>query len=343
MDVPGRSPSASGRPVTLREVAAAAAVSVSTAARVLRGESYPVDPALRERVQEVARILRYVPNVMARNLRRGVPTTVGLVVGNMLEPYYAVIAQTVTEAAESSQSALAIVCNMQRDPMLELKYCRRLWEHRVAGLVLAGGLFDQWTHRLELIDLIAQMSDSRVIVTTLSPRGLGGPVFSADNYKVGVVMATHLLGLGHRNVGILLGPAQSEVAQQRLAGAVDRLAAEGVGHRVLHLAHPAAAAEDTARRLAGPHPELSGFIVGSDSLALSMLDALRALGRAEPPAASIVGVGNTRGLMHAPAALASVEVGLAACARAAMENILARVGNRQVPEFTEPKPYVVVR
>ena len=45
---------------------------------------------------------------------------------------------------------LAMVCNMQRDPLLELKYCRQLWEHRVAGLILAGGGFDQVTHRDQL-------------------------------------------------------------------------------------------------------------------------------------------------------------------------------------------------
>jgi len=343
MDAPRRAATSPARSVTLREVAAASSVSVSTAARVLRGDAYPVDPTVRERVEAVARTLRYVPNVMARNLRRGIPTTVGLVVGNMLEPYYAEIAQTVTEAAESAESALAIVCNMQRDPLLELKYCRRLWEHRVAGLILAGGLFDQWTHRLKLADLIGQMADSGVGVTTLSPRGLGVPVFSADNYKVGAAMAEHLLGLGHHDVGILLGPAQSAVAQQRLAGAAGSLVAAGARHRVLHLTHQAYAVEDAATRLAGPHPELSGFIVGSDSLALSMLNALRALGRPEPPPASIIGVGNTRGLMHAPAALASVDVGLAACSRAAMENILARIEGRPMPVVIEPEPFVVLR
>ncbi len=118
---------------TLVEVAKAAGVSVSTAGRVLRDADYHVDPALGERVREAAARLGYVANVLARSLRGGTPGLVGLIVGDMLDPYYAEIAEAVTQHAESTHGLLALVCNMQRDPLLEIKYCRQLWEHRVAA------------------------------------------------------------------------------------------------------------------------------------------------------------------------------------------------------------------
>ena len=80
---------------TLADVARLAGVSVSTAGRVLRQQDWPVDQAMKERVLAAAAELSYVPNLMARTLRAGGPAMVGLVVGNMLDPYYGEIAEVV--------------------------------------------------------------------------------------------------------------------------------------------------------------------------------------------------------------------------------------------------------
>src|ERR1700735_1581040 len=150
---------------TLVDVAREAGVSVSTAGRVLRDGDWPVDAELKERVLAAADRLSYVPNLLARTLRAGRPALVGLVAGNMLDPYYGEIAEAVTRHAEAPHLMLAMVCNMQRAPLLELKYFRPSWEHRVAGLILAGGGFDQLTHRAELAAIIEQMKKSGVVVT----------------------------------------------------------------------------------------------------------------------------------------------------------------------------------
>ena len=154
---------------TLADVARTAGVSVSTAGRVLRDQGWPVEEGLKQRVLAAAAQLAYVPNVMARTLRGGAPAAVGLIVGNMLDPYYGEIAEIVTKHAEQmAGKMLVMVCNMQRDPALEIDYCRRLWEHRVAGLILAGGGFDQTTRHDELAELLARMERSGVTITTLN-------------------------------------------------------------------------------------------------------------------------------------------------------------------------------
>ena len=148
------------RAPTLNDVARAAGVSLSTAARVLRDPATKVAPDLVERVQLAARELDYVPNVLARSLRGGTQTMVGLIVGDMLDPYYGVIAETVTEAAETAHQMVAIVSNMQRSAELELKHCEQLWQRRVSGLILAGGGFDQHTHFEQLRALILRVQAS---------------------------------------------------------------------------------------------------------------------------------------------------------------------------------------
>jgi LacI family transcriptional regulator len=89
-DVANESPR---RAPTLADVARVAEVSLSTAARVLRDPATKVAPDLVERVRLAARELDYVPNVLARSLRGGTPTMVGLIVGDMLDPYYGAIAR----------------------------------------------------------------------------------------------------------------------------------------------------------------------------------------------------------------------------------------------------------
>src|SRR5262245_38791031 len=166
---------ASDRPTTttIADVAREAGVSVSTAARVLRGSSYPVAEALSVRVHDAALRLGYVPNLIARNLRSGGAGTgaLGLIVGDMREPYYGEIAAVVTAEAFAA-SSLAVVANMHRDPVLEIGQCRRLWEHRINGLILAGGGFDQMTYAAELKELLGNLQRSGVVIVSLSERNL---------------------------------------------------------------------------------------------------------------------------------------------------------------------------
>lgn len=309
------------RAPTLKDVAAQAGVSLATAGRVLRNETYPVDKVLAERVRQVATSLGYVPNVLARSLRGGSPSMVGLIVGDMVEPYYAEIAEAVTQHAESAHQALALVCNMQRDPLLELKYCQQLWEHRVAGLILSGGGFDQEEHKEALRTLLSRMVQSGVIVTALSPRDLGVPEFAVDNKEVGQMMARELTKHGHRKIGIITGPPQSPVTRMRVAGAIEVINDVGGEYEVIHSTLNPGAGAAAVERLVTLRPDITGFIVGSGSIALGVLQKLRALGREIPRDASVVSVGNTRLAEWSDPPLVTIDIRLADCGRQALDYI----------------------
>lgn len=306
---------------TLVEVAKAAGVSVSTAGRVLRDADYHVDPALGERVREAAARLGYVANVLARSLRGGTPGLVGLIVGDMLDPYYAEIAEAVTQHAESTHGLLALVCNMQRDPLLEIKYCRQLWEHRVAGLVLAGGGFDQWTHLGQLSALITQMQRAGVRIATLSPRNLNAPTFSTNNESVGRLLANSVVAKGHQAVGVLIGPPQSEVTQQRLRGITTVLTQAQVRLTVSHGEYLPASGEQGTANLLNADREITALLVGSDAMAQGALKQLGNMGRRVPEDISVVSIGNTGHLSPSGLKLTTVDVGLAQCGKSALDYI----------------------
>jgi LacI family transcriptional regulator len=298
---------------------------LATAGRVLRNESYPVDKVLAERVRQVASTLGYVPNIHARSLRGGAPSMVGLIIGDMVEPYYAEIAEAITQHAEAGHRTLALVCNMQRDPLLELRYCQQLWEHRVAGLVLAGGGFDQEEHKEALRTLLSRMEQSGVIITALSPRDLSIPEFAVDNEEVGRMMAKELTKHGHRKIGIITGPPQSPVTKLRVAGAIEMIEKVGGKYEIIHSTLNPGAGAAAVERLVAIRPELTGFLVGSGSIALGVLQKLRELGREIPRDASVVSVGNTRLAEWSYPPLVTIDVRLADCGRQALDYIFNKI------------------
>jgi len=300
------------------DVAAEAGVSVSTAARVIGSYGRLVTPDLSVRVHEAAARLGYVPNTIARRLRDGNVGLVGLVVGSMIEPYYSEISEAITESAEIYHSLSAIVSNMQRNPLLELRYCQQFFELRVRGIILSGGGFDQETHHREFRRLMERIIDAGILVASLSPRDMDLPTFSVDNTEVGRVMAEHLVAYGHRKIAVILGPTESNVTQLRLSGALEVFDG-AIETTVYHTEYTIENGMRVAREIVGRHDGTTGFLVGSDLLAIGTMNGLQEAGLEVPRDASVIGVGNTRlSILSAPH-LTSVDVGLEACAKAALQ------------------------
>jgi len=322
----------------LADVARLAGVSVSTAGRVMRDGGWPVDPLLRDRVRATASQLGYVPNLLARTLRGSGPALVGLVAGNMLDPYYGEIAEAVTRHAESAHPMMAMVCNMQRDPLLELKYCRQLWEHRVAGLILAGGGFDQTTHRDQLAAVVDQMTRSGVVVTLLSPRDLDAPQFCVDNRLVGEMAAAELIKHGHRRVGIAIGRVQNLVRRQRLQAMLAVFEAAGVRCTVLEPASAEAPEAGVSEALAD-NRDITGLVASTHMISMGIINEVRRTGLSVPDDISVVAIGNAKLLEWSTPRLTHIDLNLEACGHAALDFIAARVAGRA----HAPEPVILPR
>jgi LacI family transcriptional regulator len=323
---------------TLVDVARIAGVSVSTAGRVMRDSGWPVDAGLKERVREAAVQVGYVPNILARTLRGSAPALIGLVAGNMLDPYYGEIADAVTRHAEASHKMLAMVCNMQRDPTLELKYCRQLWEHRVAGLILAGGGFDQITHHDELAAILRQMVGSGVVVTTLSPRGVDAPSFCVDNRRVGQMAAAELIEHGHRHVGIIMGQVRNEVRRQRLEAMVETFAASGITPAICDVNGDEGAAVAAFLRT---HPDVTGIVSSTHAISVGIINAVRRSGRIVPDEISVVAIGNAKLAEWSMPRLTHIDLNLEDCGRAALDHIAVAVSGKLQRPWKSPLPRLI--
>jgi LacI family transcriptional regulator len=327
-----------GQQATLTDVAREARVSVSTAARVLRDSTYPVAPELQKRVREAAEKLRYVPNLLAKKLRGGEHPSLGLIVGNMRDPYFGQIAQTVTNAARE-RSLMAMVANMQRDPQQELAMVRELWQHRVNGIILAGGGFDQQTYKGELAALVKQLTRSGVVVVSLGERGVAMPVFSVDNEAVAVLLARHATELGHTEIGISTGPSNSHVTPQRLRGFKRIFSAAGVQATIVHTAFGIAGGVEAQEQLLAANPKITMIIANADTLGVGIVQGLSARGIRVPDDISVMSAGNTIYADICSPRLVTADVCLAQCCEAAVQYIHEAIagGKLMVPRPPVPK------
>jgi LacI family transcriptional regulator len=240
----------------------------------------------------------------------------------------------VTRYAEAAHPMMAMVCNMQRDPLLELKYCRQLWEHRVAGLILAGGGFDQLTHRDDLATILDQMIKSGVVVTLLSPRELDAPQFCVDNRLVGKMAAAELIRHGHRHVGIAIGRVQNLVRRQRLDAMMAAFDAAGVRHIVLEptlAAAPEAAISDSLAK----HRGITGLVASTHMISMGIINEVQRVGLSVPDDISVVAIGNAKLVEWSTPRLTHIDLNLETCGHAALDFIAARVsGHARAAEPT---------
>jgi LacI family transcriptional regulator len=191
---------------TVKDVARGAGVSVGTVSRVL-AKNETVNPAIRQRVEEVIARLGYRPSSLGRNLRLNKSDIIGLIIPDITNPFFAELAKHL-ETLASAAGYSVLLANTHEDPNAECKQVQSLLGRVPAGIVIApvsGSLVGE------------MLSDSLVSVTI--DRALSGhSLVATDNFEGGRLAASHLLELGHRRIGYISGPSSTDVSIQRLNG-----------------------------------------------------------------------------------------------------------------------------
>jgi LacI family transcriptional regulator len=206
--------------VTLSDVAQHAGASLATVSRVLSKSNHPVSEATRARVLRASEELGYQPNIIARAPAKEITNTIGVVVGDITDTYFAEIARGVEDIART-QGYLTIVCNADRNPKAEVAYFQMLMEHHAAGILFAGGAYPSAPAARELKEAVdsAVAASTTTRIMCLAERGIDSvPVAYVDNYAVMYDMATHLTRMGHRQIAYVEGPEGLSTSIQRRAG-----------------------------------------------------------------------------------------------------------------------------
>ena len=304
----------------IADVAKEAGVSVSTAARVLSGRGYAAEET-RRLVLEAAKDLGYVPNQIARSLRTRQTKMVGLLIGDVENSFYSVIAKNVESVAKDAGYHV-VLCNSDDDPEIEREYLKLLEAMRVDALVV--------TPTSKNRRYLARLLDKGLVIVQVDRRvdGLAADAILVDNESGAASAVSHLIEAGHSQIGILTGELAVPTARQRLAGYERALKEHGLPIREelvktgsFHREHAIEDATDLIR--ARPAP--TAIFAANNILAEASLIALGQHGLRVPRDVSIVAFDDVQWMSMVEPSMTAVRQPIADMARSAAELVLRRL------------------
>ncbi|WP_407310415.1 LacI family DNA-binding transcriptional regulator [Pseudomonas sp. nanlin1] len=307
---------------TIKDVAALAGISYTTVSHVLN-KTRPVSEPVRLKVEAAIAQLDYVPSAVARSLKAKSTATIGLLVPNSINPYFAELARGIEDYCER-MGYCVILCNSDDDPDKQRNYLRVLLEKRVDGLVVASVGSDDG-----LVESLATARTPLVIVDR-ALQGVEADLVCIDHEQGGYLATRHLLELGHRDIACINGPSDTRVAQMRLAGYRRALAEFSVAWneaRVLpsdftgpagYLA--AAGLLDSARPTA--------IFAANDMIGMGALRAAAERGIAVPAQLSVIGFDDIQMCRYVYPALTSVGQSILQLGERAAARLLDRIAGR---------------
>jgi LacI family transcriptional regulator len=272
--------------VTIEDLARAVGVSKSSVSRALNGVPGGVTAEVAERVRAAADRLGYVPNVLAASLKSQTTRTVGLVLPDLGNPFFALVAAGI-EAEISSAGYTLLMANTANDHARETLLTRTLLERQVDALLIAST--GPTGKHLQL----ALDRGVHVVLVDSHPRRLTTDCVMADNKRGSAAAIEHLLELGHRDIGVITGvPGDDSSAAERLDGVRKALRQAGLelpANRCASGDYVMERAEEVAYALLAPAARPTALFVTNNLMTTGALRAIRALGLRVPRDLSLIG------------------------------------------------------
>ncbi len=273
--------------VTISEVARLARVSLGTVSNVLNNPAV-VAPATRARVLEVINATGFVRSTAAHQLRVGRSRTVGVVLLDIANPFFAEVVKG-AEQVLADRGYVLMVFSSEDSAEREHRYLRVLEEHRVDGLLITPVGRD-----LERISTLARRGTSTVLLDRDRGQLLDLCSVTVDDVRGGELAAAHLFGLGHERVAFVNGPTSIRQCADRQRGALRAL-------RMARRDRPAGLTElvmagltvdhgeRAAAQLLALEPTPTAVMCANDLLALGVLKGLSDRGVRVPDDVAVVG------------------------------------------------------
>ena len=195
---------------TIKDVAKRAGVSITTVSHVINKTRYVSDELLNS-VNKAMEELDYHPNILARGLRRGETKTIGLVIPDISNQFFAEISRKIEDKGFEHGYSV-IMCNTDDDYLKEKSYIDVLIAKHVDGIIFisAGVVSDTFERTIEL--------KIPIVVADRDIRTNNSDIVLVDNHLGGFEATKYLINLGHKRIGCIAGPSSVTPSAQRLEG-----------------------------------------------------------------------------------------------------------------------------
>jgi len=301
---------------TIKDVALAAGVDVSTVSRAIHGNTR-ISVETRNRVASAVRELDYRPNVVARAMVTRKTYTFAFLVPDLSDPNVAVFASGAEAQAREDGFSMLVAGYRPRDTRYrpDESFFR---EHRVDGILLMSPRH----YPADILDLpVATLEEARV-----------------DNRGGGAMVGELLRGLGHRVVAFIGGQHDSPAARERVLGLQGAFGGEAI---VRYGDWGAESGRVLTAALLAERSDVTAVFAASDSVALGAIHALHAAGVAVPGDVSVVGFDNQQVSRHSWPALTTVSQPLRVAGAAAFSLLRQRIEGHE-PDPVAPLPVYLI-
>jgi DNA-binding LacI/PurR family transcriptional regulator len=197
-------------PAKLADVARHAGLSIATVSRVLSGKAN-VSEASRQRVLAAAAELDYRPSRTARSLRERRGHVIGIIITDVQNPFFATVVRAVEDIVYQHKYAFWL-CNTDEDPDKESAYVDLMLSEHVAGVIVSP--------TSETDNSCRRLAEAEIPVVAIDRRTLQAEVDTVvvDNVRASRELVSHLLEIGHRRIGAVLGTPTATTGHERRAG-----------------------------------------------------------------------------------------------------------------------------
>lgn len=342
---------------TIAEVAAEAGVGKATAARAL-GNYGAVSPDARARVLAAAEKLRYRPNSLARSMTTGVTQTIGVIVADISNPFFAGVIRGIADALDATQYT-AIVLSADEKLAKEKAAVGVLMDKQVDAIILASAalLPDQTEHILE-----AMSRHIPIVLIDRKVRGLDLDAVVINNREAARDAVRRFIDIGHRRIGFVWGPAVRDGARdragvlaaaeirlwsetERLRGYTEALEEAGISFDPVLITscdhNEEATVGAVGAMLALPDPATAVLTTETDAL-VGTLRAIRDAGLKHPDDISIIGFDDSSWASVMDPPLTMIAQPMLELGRAAARHALARITGDDFDVVVETIPAALV-
>jgi LacI family transcriptional regulator len=312
------------RPVTLREVAHSAGVSVATASKALN-ENGRMTEETRKRVRDTALRMGFRPNSLAQSLLRRRSFTVGLLTNDTYGRFSLPLMSGVADALLDTGVSV-FLCNVEDDPRLGQLHVEAMLDKQVDGIIATGKRIDRHLP----IDLSNLGIPVIYAFTQPDPNSIA---FVSDDSGGARMAVEHLVQRGRRNIAHISGPESFAVVHARAQAYAEVLDEHGlVRHAPLLGTWSEAWGHEAVGRLFAPGADRpDALFCGNDQIARGAVDALRERGISVPDDTAIVGFDNWEVVAAAPRpSLTSVDMNLSALGQQAGRTLLSLIEGQPV-------------
>lgn len=310
---------------TIYDVAQAAGVSISTVSHVLNDTRF-VSEATKSRVLDAVEKLNYRPSSLARAMVRQETQTIGLIVPDNANPFFAELARGIENYGFDAGYSV-MLCNSDRNTAKELAYLNMLISKRADGVIYMTS--DMADERLQ------PLLDSRIPVVTFDRQYAATDAILLDSFQGAFDATNHLISLGHRSIACISGPDAGTRSYERVLGYRAALAAAGmtadpampsVGNWTFQSGQ--AAARAFLERASPP----TAIFACNDTMAIGAMAALWEHGLTVPGDMSVVGYDNITLSAFSSPPLTTMSTPILALGQRLCQMLLERINGNLPPE-----------